>query len=291
MPASGVDESAFQRARIGELRLSWSEAEPPAEGVAAAQPPLVLVHGFTGHRDDWIGVMPELARHRRVVALDLRGHGNSDAAPDASGYSFDQMVEDLHGLLEHLAIARCDLLGHSAGGMVALRFALAYPERLRSLILMNTASETPRRLDRGAWLSAVEIAEARGMAVLQTLLERAGRAAADPMHAVWGDRYWLHHRRRFGAMSPASYRGVGQSFFDSESMGPRLAAIETPTLVLVGEADAAFLPGAALLEAQLPDTRRISIPDAGHHPHQESKAAWLDAIESHLAGLAVSVQS
>ncbi len=173
MPASGVDESAFRRARIGDLRLAWSEAEPASEEVGAAQPPLVLVHGFTGHRDDWIGVMPELARHRCVIAPDLRGHGNSEVITDASGYSFDQMVKDLHGLLEHLAIARCDLLGHSAGGMVALRLALAHPESLRSLILLNTAPETPKMLEREAWLSAVEIAEARGMAALQSILESA----------------------------------------------------------------------------------------------------------------------
>ena len=72
MPASGVDESDFQRARIGGLRLAWSKAEPRDQEVGAAQPPLVLLHGFAGHRDDWIGVMQELARDRRVMRVISR---------------------------------------------------------------------------------------------------------------------------------------------------------------------------------------------------------------------------
>jgi pimeloyl-ACP methyl ester carboxylesterase len=98
----------------------------------------------------------------------------------------------------------------------------------------------------------------------------------------WGDRYWLHHRRRLGAMCPASYRGVGQTLFDSEPLCSRLSEIACPSCVLVGESDQDFLPGAALLAAHLPDVRCVTIAKAGHHPQQENKAAWLEAIESFI---------
>lgn len=245
--------------------------------------PLVLVHGFTGHRDDWIEVLPMLGAQRRTIAVDLRGHGDSRPDSDVCPYSFEQLVNDLAGLLTHLGIAACDLLGHSVGGMVVLRFALAHPERVRSLILMNTAPETPAALSREDWLKASEIAAARGLAFLQELLEQAGRAAADPVLATWGERYWQHQRRRLRAMTPESYRGVGQALFDAKSLVPRLGEIQPPSLVLVGDADHEFLPGAALLEAHLPNATRVTIPDAGHHPHQENKADWLAAIDTFLS--------
>jgi pimeloyl-ACP methyl ester carboxylesterase len=281
MPASGVDESEFERARVGDVDMAWLEAGPVDPG-AAPSPPLVLVHGFTGHRDDWIEVLPDLAAHRRTIAVDLRGHGDSEYVTDGSDYSFEQLAKDLLGLLDHLGIERCDLLGHSVGGMIVLRFALAHPERVRSLIFMNTAPEVPKALSRDAWQKATEIAEARGMAFLQELSEKVGRLKADPILETWGERYWLHQRRRLRAMTPESYRGIGSALFDSESLVSRLGEIRLPSLVLVGEGDQEFLPGAELLASHLPNARRVTIPEAGHHPHQENKTAWLDAIESFL---------
>ena len=79
-------------------------------------------------------------RHR-VLAPDQRGHGESSNFGHADAYSFDILVEDLAGFLDALDVQRCHLLGHSMGGMVAMRFALRYPERLTSLILMDTAAE------------------------------------------------------------------------------------------------------------------------------------------------------
>jgi pimeloyl-ACP methyl ester carboxylesterase len=285
MLVSGIDESEFSRVQVGDVELAYCEAGPSADAQpGTVRPPLVLVHGFTGHRDDWIEVLPDLARTRRTIAFDLRGHGDSDATRSTSEYSFANLVKDLLGLLDALGIERCDLLGHSVGGMVVLRFALAHPERIRSLILMNTAPEVPEALSRDAWCKASEIAETRGMGFLQDLSERMGRLEADPDLLIWGERYWLHQRRRMRAMCPESYRGVGGALFDSASLVPRLREIQIRTLVLVGEGDHEFLPGAALLETHLPNAARVTIAKSGHHPHQENKAAWLEAIENFTRG-------
>ena len=288
MPASGEGESEFERARIGEVELAWTESGPaPRKDASTGALPLVLVHGFTGSRDDWIGVLPALGRRRRTVAMDLRGHGDSRALAGLSEYSFDKLVNDLEGLLAHLDIDRCDLLGHSAGGMIAQRFARAHPERLRSLVLMSTAPEMPASIDRTGWLKACEIAQEQGMEVLQEILEKVGRARLEQGgRDLWTERYWLHHQRRITAMTPDSYCGFGHTIFDAAPMTSLLDEIEIPTLVLVGDADDVFLPGADLLAAHLPDVRRVTIPDAGHHPHQENEPAWLDAMEAHLQRVA-----
>ncbi len=283
MPASGIDESEAIVATTCEGRIAWSEASPTDAGEPTL--PLVLIHGFTGHRDDFIGLLPELSerrRKRRVIAPDLRGHGDSDPGPGVSGWSFEQLVRDLLGFLDPLGLERVDLLGHSMGGFVVLRFALAYPERVRSLTFLCTGPEKPASLPRAGFLKASEIAEARGLDGLQKIIEKAGRIDPSPSIDRWGDRYWMHHRRRFRAMTPASYRGIGAAFFDSESLVQRLKEVECPSLVLVGEFDRDWLPGADLFEQTLPVVRRSTLLNAEHHPHVENTEAFLEAMEAHL---------
>lgn len=286
-PASGLDESEPRIVRTREGRVAWHEAGRSADGV-----PLVLVHGFSGHRDDWIGVLPALARRRRVIAPDLRGHGDSEPGPGELGFSLDQLARDLTAFLDALEIDRIDLLGHSVGGFVALRFALARPERVRSLVFVCTAPETPSGMDRDGWRRGAEIAEARGMHGMQALAERAIRADPFPSLDHWGDpeRYYAHHRRRYRAMSAASYRAIGEAFFTSESLVARLGEIDVPTLVLVGEHDVDWLPGADAFEAGLRDVRRVTLTDAEHHPHQENREAFLAEVAAHLDAVSRTIQ-
>jgi 2-succinyl-6-hydroxy-2,4-cyclohexadiene-1-carboxylate synthase len=281
MPARDFPKDSVRRGTIEGGEFVWIDiASADPDSIA---PPLLLVHGFTGHRDDFDGVARVLAQHRRVIVSDLRGHGDSCLEPGPLGFFFEQNLRDLIGLLDHLGIERCDLLGHSMGGMLSLRLVLAHPERFRSLILMCTAPEAPASLPRSGFERAAEIAEARGMAGLQALMEKAGRLKPSAAIQSWGEHYWLHQRRRLGAMTPASYRGVGSAFFDSESLVDRLGEIDLPTLVLVGEADTDFLPGADLFEQRLPDVVRVTIKDAEHHPHRENRSRFIQAVEHHLA--------
>lgn len=276
-PATGLDVSTPRFVETTEGRVAYHEA---GEG----EPALVLLHGFSGHRDDFLGILPALAEHRRVLALDLRGHGDSEPGPGASGWSFEQLVNDLIAFLDALGLDRVDLLGHSVGGFVALRAALRAPRRFRSLVFLCTAPETPSSMDPTAWRAGVAISAEQGMEGLQPLAEQAIRNDPFPGLAAWGDpeRYFAHHRRRHASMTPESYREIGTTFFESESWVPRLPEIRQPTLVLVGAQDHAWLPGADLFEQNVPDVRRITIDGAEHHPHQENRAAFLDALESHL---------
>ncbi len=276
-PATGLDESTPRFVDTAEGRVAYHEA-------GAGEPALVMLHGFSGHRDDFVGVLAALGERRRVLAPDLRGHGDSEAGPGASGWSFDQIVNDLIAFLDAMGLDRVDLLGHSMGGFVALRAVLRAPERVRSLVLMCTAPETPARLDPEGWRAGVAISGERGMDGFQPLAERAMRNDPSPGLAAWGDpdRYFAHHRRRHASMTPESYRELGTTLFESESMVERLPEVRVPTLVLVGAQDADWLPGADLFEQHLPNARRITIAGAEHHPHQENRAAFLEALESHL---------
>ena len=269
-----------ERLALGEIELAYNEVPGPGR-------PLVLVHGLTGHRDDFRWRMPELADLGRLLAPDLRGHGDFTHTGRAESCTFEQLVADLEAWLDALAIEQCDLLGHSFGGMLALRFALAHPERVASLIAMDTAPFAPEAYTRETFEKAGAIARARGMAFLQELVEQAMRANPDPaasdrQAAKWGELYWPHQRRRYAAMDPVAYGALALAMVDQASLVPRLAGIRCPTTVLVGADDTEFLSGADALAAGIPDAVRITLPDAGHHPQMENPPAWSAAVRAHL---------
>jgi len=252
--------------------------------------PFVLLHGLTGHRDDFFTVLPALAEQNRVRWLipDLRGHGDFSHTGRESTFTFDQLVTDLSDLLDALGLERCDLLGHSFGGMVALRFALASPDRVRSLVLMSTAGRAPEGYDEALFENAGRVARERGMAFLQSLVEKASRQDPNPGRAdrqtrKWADRYWPHQVRRYGAMDPVGYGALGMAMVRQRPLASTLEQIRCPTTVIVGAEDPAFLPGAAELERTLPHATRVTISDAGHHPQMEHPQAWLRAMGDHLA--------
>jgi 3-oxoadipate enol-lactonase len=104
-------------------------------------PPLVLLHGLGEGGADWDGVAAAFARHYRVYAPDLRGHGLSDWPGD---YSVELMRADVLGFLDALDLNQVDLIGHSMGGLVACLLAQEQPERVRALILEDIGTIRPR---------------------------------------------------------------------------------------------------------------------------------------------------
>jgi pimeloyl-ACP methyl ester carboxylesterase len=235
--------------------------------------PLLLVHGFTGRADDWAGVVDDLSALRRVITIDHRGHGESTNTGDASTYTFDQLVADLAAVVDALELERFDLLGHSMGGIVAMRYALASPERLTSLVLMDTGAAASSRDGNAAGFMRAGIERAREhglMAVyegMERFLPEDGRATI---------------RRNFELMDPVAFGALGEELLTHESVLDRLASLRVPTTVLVGEHDTGLRGAADDLAATIPGAHLVVIPDAGHSPQTENRSAWLEAMHSHL---------
>ncbi|MFG3055252.1 alpha/beta fold hydrolase [Kitasatospora sp. NPDC048239] len=124
---------------LGELRLAYR-----VHGAAGA-PPLLLLHALGERGADWDGVLPQLAPHHRVYALDLRGHGGSDRP---ARYGLELMRDDVVAFLDALGLARVDLVGHSMGGVVAYLLAQSHPERVGRLVLEGRWTSTGRRSGR-----------------------------------------------------------------------------------------------------------------------------------------------
>ncbi len=119
----------------GAVRLAYEVTGPPAG------PPVLLLPALGETAADWAPVRDELARERRVFALDLRGHGAS-ARPSA--YSLPLMRDDVLGFLDALGLDRVDLVGHSMGGVVAYLVAAAQPHRVGRLVLEDAPAPLPR---------------------------------------------------------------------------------------------------------------------------------------------------
>jgi len=270
-----------RRLRIGDIEISCDVA---GQGEAA----LVLVHGLTGHRADFSSVLPALEDTGRLFAPDVRGHGDAERTGRAEGHDFDVLVADLAAIVDALGLERFDLLGHSFGGMISLRFLLAHPERVASFIAMDTAPFAPDAYGVEGFEKGGAIAREAGMAKLQEIVERVGRdrqveSPSGRQQAKWDEAYWEHHRMRYGAMDPHAYTPLGLTMVEQESIVDRLGEIACPTTVIVGSEDDEFLAGADALSEGIPGARRVTLPDAGHHPHMENRAGWLAAVRDHLA--------
>jgi 2-succinyl-6-hydroxy-2,4-cyclohexadiene-1-carboxylate synthase len=270
------------------MRVRANGIEIAFESHGEGERPLVLVHGFSGFRHDFAGQLPGLARHGRVLAPDLRGHGESGRG-GAADYGLAALTADLLGFLDALGIERADVLGHSMGGMVALRAALAAPKRIASLVLMSTSAGPLGFVDRAQLALAGRVAREAGMAALAQILRAraagdAARGEADRrMEAEWGEeRFWAWRTARVAAMDPAAYEPLATALAEQEDLTPRLAAIACPTAVLVGELDREFRAPSDALARHIEGARLHVLPRAGHQPQHEAPEAWRAAVVAHL---------
>ena len=119
-------------------RLSYVEIDGAAD---VADDPLILLHGYTDNSRSWSLLAPHLGG-RHIYAVDLRGHGGSDAPPCC--YGIDALSQDLLSFMDALGIEKADIVGHSLGSMTAGLFAAEHPERVDHLVLISTAFAVPK---------------------------------------------------------------------------------------------------------------------------------------------------
>lgn len=241
---------------------------------------LVLMHGYAGSTADWDGVLATLALERRVIAYDHRGHGHSSHTPP---YSFAGLTDDLLALLDTLGLERVDLLGHSMGGVVAQRFALTHPDRVRSLLLMDTAA----RPSRGPLTGLVALlglgARLIGMRGLVLALRPLARFGGDRPEPPPEQR--ARQEEAFVAMDPRAFARLGRELGRHTSLVGLLHEITCPVTVIVGERDKGLRSPADELVSLLPHATLSVIGSAGHTPQTDRPQAWLDAVAAHFERL------
>jgi len=252
---------------------------------AGAGEPLLLLHGFTGSAATWRDLWPRLAVRFRVLAVDLPGHGGSDAPADPARYTISRVAADLVAVLERRAARPAHWLGYSMGGRLALYAALHHPMAVRALLLASAspglATATEREQRRAADEALALRIERDGVANFvdewQQLPLFAGlsRLPAEAQAEL---------RRQRLANSAAglanSLRGMGTGA--QPSLWARLPELVAPTLLVVGAEDDKFVNINRRMAARLPAAELRVVPDAGHTVHLEQPAAFLAAILSSL---------
>jgi esterase len=127
---------------LGAVVLRVVERPCASPGAPPGAPPVVLLHGTGATLRSWDAVAAALSTTRAVLAVDLRGHGESSWP---GTYSVDLMAQDVGALLDRLGLGPVDLVGHSLGGLVALRVSALSPDRVRRLVLEDVGMPHPRR--------------------------------------------------------------------------------------------------------------------------------------------------
>jgi 3-oxoadipate enol-lactonase len=267
------------------MRIVTTDGVGLAVDVLGSGPSLVMVHGFTGAKEDFADHAPQLAEHAKVVRFDHRGHGASDKPDTVDAYTFDRLVADTLDVADALGLDELTLLGHSMGGMVARRLVLAHPERVRGLVLMDTSAGFPPSIDADQAEAAASLALEGDMALLRRMLDEADTLGCPADLRVRRERpgYVEYCERKWAEIAPASYAGLMREMVRQPDQLDAMRRIGCPTLVIVGEEDEHFVPAAHAMAAAVPLARLVVVPDAGHSPQFENPDVYVRAVEEFLA--------
>jgi pimeloyl-ACP methyl ester carboxylesterase len=265
---------------LGEIDLVVAEAGRGGR-------PLLLVHGFTGAKEDFRDHLEPLAAAGHwVVAPDLRGHGASSHPAGEDQYVLDRFVADLEALVGALGWDRFDLLGHSMGGMVAQVLATRHPQDVSRLVLMDTGTGPVEGMDRDLMNLGIEVCREQGVEAILAVQKMGEQALDTPAHRRMVEEVpgWVEFEdAKMLASSSDMWCSVVAQLLSIEDRLDSLRSLPMPTLVLVGDQDRPFLATSEAMAAAIPDARLVVVPDAGHSPQFEAPAAWLEAVSGFLA--------
>lgn len=215
------------------------------EAVGDGAPAIVFTHGLAASSDTWSAQVEELAGRYRTIRWDLRGHGRSQ--PHSGSSSLGDLATDLRDVFDAGGVERAVLLGHSAGGVVAMQCALDHPERVAGLVLVGTASECNTQAFE-FYEKLATIAMERGMDPVRKRLGVPSQAEGAPL------------------VDAATFAKVARAMgnLHHAPLTARLAEIDCPTLVIVGEKDFLGAGGSVILSRGIRGARLEIVPQRGH---------------------------
>lgn len=262
--------------RFVDIRgIAWAH-HVSGEGV----PDVILLHGTLASHRMYDPVVARLAQRCTCTAVDWPGHGASGYS--ISGWTADDLVEGLISFIEQVSgSAPVALVGLSQGGAIALRTALRRPDLVSALVTLSAGPDGPSpdacrgMAELGTVLATGTDGERKtAVAGLQTGFHAAGWVAAHPREAdVERAQILAHPREAMVSVTsvPATYGTVE----------PELAEVRCPTLVMWGDQDPRAFWGPRMVEA-IPDSRLVTVPDAGHHLIHDAPAEVVDHIVEFL---------
>ncbi len=242
--------------------------------------PLVLMHGYTGDITDWRFQVPEFSRTHRVLMMDHRGHGRSDAPRERESYTIEQMASDALALTDSLGLERYHLVGHSMGGAIAQEMALSRPGRLMSLTLHDTAHS----FDLPSNETMANFRAERFRAAEEEGMEAAAAIPYPvPEPPFMPEERLEETRERLAAMSVDAFIGAWNALRSWPGTADRLSEIKARTMVIYGDLDyPPLIESAKHMAATIPGATLEVVPQAAHSPQYERPELFNAALRRHL---------
>jgi pimeloyl-ACP methyl ester carboxylesterase len=251
--------------------LSWGEP---------TRPPMILLHGIGRHAHTFDHIAPDYARDYHVVALDMRGHGDSAWTADAA-YLVEDFTRDLEALIRELGLRRVTLHGNSTGGRVAQVYAGLHPDNVERLIVEDVGPERPRNVadnfprrveqEKNGWASEDDL--------VKQLLTRS-RRTPEPILRTYA--HFGTKRRDDGRLVWKFDPNLVKGFVETE-LWQYVSKITSPAIYVLGGASPIVPPEtAARLQATLPNCEVVTMPGLGHYPNEEDTAGFLVHVNRFL---------
>src|SRR5262245_22940586 len=218
--------------------------------------PIIFIHGPGSSSRDWYLVGPELLDSYRVLAMDLRGHGESQH-PECC-FTIEDYERDVIAFMDALKIDSATIVGHSMGSFIAERIALDFPERVQKLILISASDKATGNDKYDRLYGAAQTS--RGLSDPAVLDKWNKTATVMPIPDVMTTK----SNNERAATAPDVWKGDLKSIL-AEDNSARLSGIKAPTLILWGDQDHVFgKEDQDRLRAEIPNAQFKSYPGAGH---------------------------
>ena len=266
----------MQHANVNGIKIAY--------GVRGAGPPLVLIMGYRLSSLAWpLDFVEALAARFTVILFDNRGTGTSDKP--TFGYEIANMAKDVGGLLDHLEIARANILGYSMGGAIAQDFVRQFPDRVLGLVLCATMCGGPRAVYASP-------------SVVRVMRELDGLKPEEIARRIWSVTYspgYLENhqklaedqmRREIAAPTPLHAADLQYQALAEFDCSKALPDVKAPTLVLTGDLDQLVSPqNSKFIASLIPGASLIVIPGCGHRMMWEATDECVGLVTEFLTGV------
>jgi pimeloyl-ACP methyl ester carboxylesterase len=241
-------------------------------------PPVVFLHAFPQNRAMWESQVQALSGTHRIVTLDFRGFGESDAP--LWHYTLEQFADDVKGLLDHLSIQQAVLAGLSMGGYTLFAFWRKYADRVKGLVLADTRAQADTEEGRTGRFAMAQTAYTKGAAAIAEIMLPK---LLSPVALQTKPELVRRVRATIERTQISGIAGALMAMAGRPDSVPLLTQIACPTLVITGELDGPTPPADGKLMAErIPGARLELIPQAGHLSNLEQPEAFNEAIRSFL---------
>ncbi|WP_233522554.1 alpha/beta fold hydrolase [Peribacillus glennii] len=237
--------------------------------------PIVLIHGFCGSRGYWKDVIPSLQDEYRIIAVDLRGHGESKS--EDKDFEIDDMARDVHNLLKHLSVDRVYLFGHSLGGYVTLSFAEQFPGMAAGFSLVHSTAYPDSEEAKEGRLRSIEQIEMHGLKpFVDGLVPKLFADTGDNSRQIHKEAakeigYQTSINGAIGALNAMRKRGDRNHVLSNSNV---------PVLLIAGAKDKVIAPEKTFSVTGKNHIKEVLLPDCGHMGMLEDPGRVAEAIKN-----------